>query len=109
MIKELENELSNLDLVSTFFIEKFTNKITTYKIIYNSTQTQLNTIFNKYGSALESIAKIKSINDFKGDRSEGDIQIIHEKETFYLKLLNIIDFKGTPLSLKLNLVFSFGI
>ena len=73
------------------------------EIIYDDTQNQLNTIFNQYGSALESIAKIKSINDFKGDRSEGDIQIIHENETFYLKLLNIIDFKVESIRLKKNL------
>ena len=73
------------------------------EIIYDDTQTHLNTIFNQYGSALESIAKIKSVNDFKGDRSEGDIQIIHENETFYLKLLNIIDFKVESIRLKKNL------
>jgi valyl-tRNA synthetase len=73
------------------------------EIIYDDTQNQLNTIFNQYGSALESIAKIKSVNDFKGDRSEGDIQIIHENETFYLKLLNIIDFKVESIRLKKNL------
>ena len=73
------------------------------EIIYDDTQAQLNTIFNKYGSALESIARIKSVHDFKGDRSEGDIQIIHENETFYLKLLNIIDFKVESIRLKKNL------
>jgi valyl-tRNA synthetase len=73
------------------------------EIIYDDTQTHLNTIFNQYGSALESIAKIKSVNDFKGDRSEGDIQIIHENEIFYLKLLNIIDFKVESIRLKKNL------
>ena len=73
------------------------------EIIYDDTQTHLNTIFNQYGSALESIAKIKSVNDLKGDRSEGDIQIIHENETFYLKLLNIIDFKVESIRLKKNL------
>ena len=73
------------------------------EIIYDDTQNQLNTIFNQYGSALESIAKIKSVNDFKGDRSEGDIQIIHENEIFYLKLLNIIDFKVESIRLKKNL------
>ena len=73
------------------------------EIIYDDTQNQLNTIFNQYGSALESIAKIKSVNDFKGDRSEGDIQIIHENETFYLKLLNIIDFNVESIRLKKNL------
>ena len=73
------------------------------EIIYDDTQTHLNTIFNQYGSALESIAKIKSVNDFKGDRSEGDIQSIHENETFYLKLLNIIDFKVESIRLKKNL------
>ena len=73
------------------------------EIIYDDTQTQLSIIFNKYGSALESIAKIKSIHDFKGDRSEGDIQIIHENETFYLKLLNIIDFEVESIRLKKNL------
>ncbi len=73
------------------------------EIIYDDTQNQLYNIFNKYKSAFESIAKIKRVHDFKGDRSEGDIQIIHENETFYLKLLNIIDFKVESIRLKKNL------
>ena len=62
-----------------------------------------NEIFNKYSTALSSIAKIKSVQDFKGPRSEGDIQIIHENETFFLKLFNIIDFKEESIRLKKNL------
>jgi valyl-tRNA synthetase len=63
----------------------------------------LNSIFNKYSSALKAIARIKSVQDFKGDRSEGDIQVIQENEIFYLKLLNIIDFKVESIRLNKNL------
>ena len=53
------------------------------EICYDDNQSGLNEIFNKYSTALSSIAKIKSVQDFKGPRSEGDIQIIHENETFF--------------------------
>ena len=73
------------------------------EICYDDNQSGLNEIFNKYSTALSSIAKIKSVQDFKGPRSEGDIQIIHENETFFLKLFNIIDFKEESIRLKKNL------
>ena len=58
LIKELENELSNLDLVSTFFIENFTSKITTYKIIYNSTPDRFIQEITKNGIKLNTSFKI---------------------------------------------------
>ena len=70
---------------------------------YNDEQIVLNSIFNKYSSALKAIARIKSVQDFKGSRSEGDIQVIQENEIFYLKLLNIIDFKVESIRLNKNL------
>ncbi len=37
LIQDLENKLSNLDLVSNFYIDSFSNKTLIYKVIYNST------------------------------------------------------------------------
>ena len=73
------------------------------EVFYNDEQIVLNSIFNKYSSALKAIARIKSVQDFKGGRSEGDIQVIQENEVFYLKLLNIIDFKVESIRLNKNL------
>ena len=73
------------------------------EVFYNDEQIVLNSIFNKYSSALKAIARIKSVQDFKGGRSEGDIQVIQENEIFYLKLLNIIDFKVESIRLNKNL------
>jgi len=37
LIKKLEKELSNLDLVSNYYIDNFSSQMTIYKIIYNGT------------------------------------------------------------------------
>ena len=37
LIKKFEKELSNLDLVSNYYIDNFSSKMTIYKIIYNGT------------------------------------------------------------------------
>ena len=37
LIKKFENEISNLDLVSNYYIDNFSSELTIYKIIYNST------------------------------------------------------------------------
>ncbi len=37
LIKKFETELSNLDLVSNYYIDNFSSQMTIYKIIYNGT------------------------------------------------------------------------
>ena len=37
LIKKFEKELSNLDLVSNYYIDNFSSQMTIYKIIYNGT------------------------------------------------------------------------
>ena len=48
-IIHLEKKLASIDLVSNFYIFKFNNKFTQYRIIYNgSPKTFLNDMNNKY-------------------------------------------------------------
>ena len=58
LIKKLENELSNLDLVSNFFIDHFDNQITTYKIIFNGTPNRFIQEINKSEIKLNTSLKI---------------------------------------------------
>ena len=73
-------------------------------IKYDSKQIDLRFIFNNYSKTIKSIARISSIDELIGFREEGDIQIIINDETFYLSLINIIDFKIEGERLKKNLV-----
>ena len=58
LIKKLENELSNLDLVSNFFIYNFDNEITTYKIVFNGTPNRFIQEINKSPIKLNTSLKI---------------------------------------------------
>ncbi len=93
IISSIRSTRSELNVPPKTMIEGF----------FNGEQVSLNTIFNKYSDVLKSIARVNIIQDFKGERSVGDIQIIHENETFYLKLLNTIDFKTESTRLNKNL------
>ena len=58
LIKKFENELSKLDLVSSFFIDNFNNEITTYKIIFNGTPNRFIQEINKGKINLNTSFKI---------------------------------------------------
>ena len=58
LIKKFENELSKLDLVSSFFIDNFNNEITTYKIIFNGTPDRFIQEINKGKINLNTSFKI---------------------------------------------------
>ena len=58
LIKKFENELSKLDLVSSFFIDNINNEITTYKIIFNGTPDRFIQEINKGKINLNTSFKI---------------------------------------------------
>jgi len=58
LIKKFEYELLNLDLVSNFFIDHFSNDITIYRVIYNSTPDKFIKEIEKNGLKLNTSYKI---------------------------------------------------
>jgi len=63
LIKKFEKKIENLDLVSNFYIENFSNKETIYKIVYNGTPGKFIDEFNQEGIKIDLTNNIWKIND----------------------------------------------
>ena len=61
LIQNLEKKLSELDLISNFYIESFNNKKLIYKIIYNSTPDKFINEFSKSNIKLNTGQSIWSV------------------------------------------------
>ena len=58
LIEKFEKEISNLDLVSHYYIDYFSNENTIYKIIYNSTPKKFIEEIEKIGMNVDNSSKI---------------------------------------------------
>ena len=63
LIRKFEKKIVNLDLVSNFYIENFSNKETIYKIVYNGTPDKFIEEFNLEGIKIDLTNNIWKIND----------------------------------------------
>ena len=61
LIKKFEKKLSDLDLVSNYYIDNFSNEMTIYKIIYNSTPNKFIEEIQNNGLNLDTSYKIWKI------------------------------------------------
>ncbi len=61
LIQNLENKLNDLDLVSNFYIDSFTNKKIIYKITYNSTPDKFINEFSNSNIKLNTTNSIWSV------------------------------------------------
>ncbi len=61
LIQKFEKNIQELDLVSSHYIDKFSNEITIYKIIYNSTPDKLISYLKSQGFDLDTSTKIWKI------------------------------------------------
>jgi len=61
LVKELENKLYDLDLVSSYYIDYFSNKKIIYKIIYNSTPDKFINEFTNSSIKLKTDSSIWSV------------------------------------------------
>jgi hypothetical protein len=61
LVKKLEKKLHNLDLVSNFYIDSFTNQKIIYKIIYNSTPDRFINEFNDSDIMLNTSNSVWSV------------------------------------------------
>ena len=58
LIKKFETELSNLDLVSNYYIDNFSSQMTIYKIIYNGTPDKFIQEIENSGLQLDTSSRI---------------------------------------------------
>ena len=63
LTQKFEKKITNLDLVSNFYIESFSNKETIYKIVYNGTPDKFIKEFNLEGIKINLINNIWKINE----------------------------------------------
>ncbi len=61
LIQKFEKNIQELDLVSSHYIDKFSNEMTIYKIIYNSTPDKLISYLKSQGFDLDTSTKIWKI------------------------------------------------
>ena len=61
LVKELEIKLQDLDLVSSYYIDYFSNQEVIYKIIYNSTPNKFINEFKNSNIKLNTNSSIWSI------------------------------------------------
>ena len=63
LIRKFEKKIANLDLVSNFYVENFSNKETIYKIVYNGTPDKFIDEFNSEGIKIDLTNNVWKIND----------------------------------------------
>ena len=61
LVKELEKKLQDLDLVSSYYIDYFSNEQVIYKIIYNSTPNKFINEFTNTNIKLNTNSSIWSV------------------------------------------------